>query len=57
MITIFKQILNNVLLYIDDILLFSLDTQSHIQLFHHFRGIIQQYGIMLVAKKIVIATT
>lgn len=51
MVTIFQPILNNALIYIDDILLFYPDQQSHLALLQQFKGIIHQYGIMLSKKK------
>ncbi|KAI3747086.1 hypothetical protein L6452_09531 [Arctium lappa] len=51
MVKIFEPILQNALVYIDDILLFSPDEDSHISLLFKFHSIIQQYGIMLSEKK------
>ena len=48
---IFHPILHSALLYIDDILLFSTDENSHTQLLHHFHDLLNQYGIMLSEKK------
>ena len=56
MTKIFSPIMENALIYIDDILLFSPDESSHrnlLQRFHHF---VQQYKIMLAEKKMTIAT-
>nr|GEY79063.1 putative reverse transcriptase domain, viral movement protein [Tanacetum cinerariifolium] len=51
MITIFEPILANTLVYIDDILLFSPDEQSHAELLSKFYSRITKYGIMLSEKK------
>lgn len=56
MVSIFEPILSNALIYIDDIFLFSPDTQSHLELLHHFSDILQQYDIMLSEKNMVLAT-
>ena len=48
--------MENALIYIDDILLFSLDESSHRNLFQRFHHIVQQYKIMLAEKKMTIAT-
>ena len=55
MIRIFKPLLHTALIYIDDILLFSSTKTEHIQLLQQFQSIIIQYGIMLSARKMVIA--
>lgn len=57
MVSIFQPILNNALIYIDDILLFSPDQQAHLDLLQAFMNIIQKYGIMLSRNKILIVTT
>ena len=57
MTKIFSPIMENALIYINDILLFSLDETSHRNLLERFHQIIQQYGIILVEKKMTIATT
>ncbi|GKB85333.1 putative reverse transcriptase domain, viral movement protein [Tanacetum coccineum] len=51
MITIFEPILANTLVYIDDILLFSPDEQSHAELLSKFYSLVAKYGIMLSEKK------
>ena len=56
MTKIFNPIMKNALIYIDDILLFSLDESSQRNLFERFHHIVQQYGIMLVEKKMTIRT-
>ena len=48
--------MENALIYIDDILLFSPDETSHKDLLQRFHHIIQQYGIMLAKKKMTITT-
>ena len=49
--------MENALIYIDDILLFSPDDDSHKDLLQRFHNIVQQYGIMLSEKKMTIAAT
>nr|GEZ12730.1 protein kinase-like domain-containing protein [Tanacetum cinerariifolium] len=51
MITIFEPILVNTLVYIDDILMFSPDEQSHAELLSKFYSLVTKYGIMLSEKK------
>ncbi|KAF8011959.1 hypothetical protein BT93_I0169 [Corymbia citriodora subsp. variegata] len=55
MCKIFEPILSNSQIYIDDILLFSHDEQSHCQLLTHFADIVKNYGIILSQKKMIIA--
>ncbi|GJV48319.1 putative reverse transcriptase domain, viral movement protein [Tanacetum coccineum] len=57
MITIFKPILANTLVYIDDILLFSPDEQSHAELLSKFYSLVAKYGIMLSEKKMEVGVT
>lgn len=57
MIQIFQPLLANALIYIDDILLYSPIEASHAQLLTEFHSIIQQYGVILSKKKMVIAQT
>ncbi|GJV52728.1 putative reverse transcriptase domain, viral movement protein [Tanacetum coccineum] len=57
MITIFELILANTLLYIDDILLFSPDEQSHAELLSKFYSLVTKYGIMLSEKKMEVGVT
>nr|GEW77007.1 putative zinc finger, CCHC-type [Tanacetum cinerariifolium] len=57
MITIFEPILANTLVYIDDILLFSLDEQSHAELLSKFYSLVTKYGIMLSEKKMEVGVT
>ena len=51
MIKIFELILHHALIYIDDVLLFSKDHDSHQQLLSNFLEIVETYGIMLSDKK------
>lgn len=46
----------NILIYIDDILLYSIDLESHIQLLHAFYSIAQTHGIILSKKKMILGT-
>ncbi|XP_057984608.1 uncharacterized protein LOC131169402 [Hevea brasiliensis] len=48
---IFDPILQSVLIYIDDILLFSKDVMAHKALLTTFQSIVESYGIMLSEKK------
>ena len=48
---IFGPILHHALVYIDDILLFSFDHESHQKLLLDFFHIVQAHGIMLSEKK------
>nr|GEY60997.1 putative reverse transcriptase domain, viral movement protein [Tanacetum cinerariifolium] len=57
MITIFEPMLANTLVYIDDILLFSLDEQSHAELLSKFYSLVTKYGIMLSKKKMEVGVT
>ncbi|KAJ9544619.1 hypothetical protein OSB04_024326 [Centaurea solstitialis] len=52
----FEPILNNTLVYIDDILLFSPDEESHVDLLSKFHSIVQEYE-MLSEKKMEIGVT
>ncbi|KAL4588678.1 hypothetical protein LXL04_001571 [Taraxacum kok-saghyz] len=51
MIRIFEPILENTLIYIDDILLFSPDEGSHMVLLSKFHDLVKRYGIMLSESK------
>ena len=51
MVKIFSPILHHVLVYIDDILLFSTNHQTHQKLLSDFLDIVQEHGIMLYEKK------
>ena len=55
MTKIFEPILENTLVYVDDILLFSKDIASHKKLLNEFFEIAYQHGIMLSEKKIQLA--
>nr|GEU78813.1 hypothetical protein [Tanacetum cinerariifolium] len=57
MITIFEPILANTLVYIDDILLFSPDEQSHAELLSKFYSLVTKYEIMLSEKKMEVGVT
>nr|GEW97190.1 putative reverse transcriptase domain, viral movement protein [Tanacetum cinerariifolium] len=57
MITIFKPILTNTLVYIDDILLFSSDEQSHAELLSKFYSLVTKDVIMLSKKKMEVGVT
>ena len=57
MTKIFSPIMENALIYINDILLFSPDETSHKNLLERFHQIVQQYEIMLAGKKMTIVTT
>ncbi|GJS31849.1 putative reverse transcriptase domain, viral movement protein [Tanacetum coccineum] len=57
MITIFEPILANTQVYIDDILLFSPDEQSHAELLSMFYSLVAKYGIMLSEKKMQVGVT
>lgn len=54
MIKIFRPLIKNALVYIDDILLFSQDESSHLRLLDQFYDLCQEYGIMLSEKKMMI---
>ena len=57
MIRVFKPLLDNALIYIDDILLFSPNENNHKQLSERFHKIWDQYGVMLSLRKSQIGTT
>ena len=54
MTRIFSPILSSILIYIDDLLLFSPDIESHVKLLTSFHDLVTQYGIMLSANKMII---
>ena len=54
MVTLFQPLLANVLIYVDDILLFSKDAESHERLLIEFYNLVKSRGIMLSEKKMVI---
>lgn len=51
MTRIFEPILSHALIYVDDILLFNKDKTSHHTLLSSFLKIVENYGIILSAKK------
>ncbi|XP_058208201.1 uncharacterized protein LOC131321216 [Rhododendron vialii] len=55
MIRVFASILSSALVYIDDILLFSLDIESHAVLLQIFYSLVQTHGIMLSKEKMFLA--
>ncbi|XP_027158389.1 uncharacterized protein LOC113760009 [Coffea eugenioides] len=55
MIRIFQPILHSILVYIDDILLFSNTFEEHLELLKDFHHLVKQYGIMLSEKKMFLA--
>jgi hypothetical protein len=55
MIRIFAPILSSALVYIDDILLFFPDIESHAVLLQTFHSLVQTHGIMLSEKKMLLA--
>ena len=50
----FQPLLTNALIYVDDILLFSKDEESHAKLLTEFYNLVQPQGIMLSEKKMVV---
>lgn len=57
MTRIFEPLFPNVLIYIDDIILFSKDVSSHLQLLRQFFPIVNQHGIMLSEKRVLSGKT
>nr|GFB43900.1 RNA-directed DNA polymerase homolog [Tanacetum cinerariifolium] len=57
MITIFEPIFANTLVYIDEILMFSPDEQSHAKLLSKFYSLVTKYRIMLSEKKMEVGMT
>ncbi|RDX74283.1 hypothetical protein CR513_45988, partial [Mucuna pruriens] len=55
MVRIFEPIMENTIIYIDDILIFSKDMDSHKKLLSKFFDIVNQHGIMLSERKIYLA--
>ncbi|KAK8494604.1 hypothetical protein V6N11_064766 [Hibiscus sabdariffa] len=55
MIKIFHPILDRALIYIDDVLMYSPDEESHTILLNQFKQLVLQYGIMLSERKMKIA--
>ena len=56
-VTLFLPILANALSYVDDILLFSKDVESHERLLTNYYNLVKSQGIMLSKKKMVIGQT
>ena len=54
MVTLFQPLLANTLIYVDDILLFSKDVESHEMLLTKFYNLVKSHGIMLLEKKMII---
>ena len=54
MVTLFQCLLTNALIYVDDILLFPKDEESHEKLLTEFYNLVKSQGIMLLEKKMVI---
>ena len=54
MVMLFQPLLANALIYVDDILLFSKDEESHAKLLTEFYNLVKSQGIMLSEKKMVI---
>ena len=57
MVTLFQHILANALIYVYDILLFSIDVESHERLLTEYYNLVKSQGIMLSKKKMVIEQT
>ena len=57
MCRIFQPILSSATIYIDNILLYSPDEESHCRLLEQFAEIVKKYGIMLSHKKMTIPQT
>ena len=54
---IFSSILDSTLVYMDDILLFSSDYYSHLELLKKFADLVRKNGTMLSQKKMQLAST
>ena len=57
MVTLFQPLLTNSLIYVDDILLFSKDADSHEKLLTEFYNLVKSQEIMLSEKKMVVSAT
>ncbi|RDX84614.1 hypothetical protein CR513_34316, partial [Mucuna pruriens] len=57
MIKIFEPIMENTIIYIDDILIFSKDMDTHKKLLDKFFNLVNQHGIMLSERKMYLAKT
>lgn len=55
MIRIFEPIISFVLVYVDDILIFSKTFEDHLSHLYKFAQIVESYGIMLFEKEMVLA--
>lgn len=55
MVRIFEPILSSTLVYIDDILLFSETFEKHITLLYDFAILVENAGVMLSGKKMILA--
>ena len=51
MVTLFQPLLANTLIYVDNILLFLKDVDSHEKLLIEFYNLVKSQGIMLLEKK------
>ena len=54
MVTLFQPLLTNALIYVDDILLFSKDEESHAKLLIEFYNLVKSQGIILSETKMAI---
>ena len=54
MVTLFQPLLTNALIYVDDILLFSKDEESHGKLLTEFYNLVKSQGKLLSEKKMII---
>ena len=54
MVMLFQPLLANALIYVDDILLFSKNEESHAKLLIEFYNLVKSQGMMLLEKKMVI---
>ncbi|KAL0009860.1 hypothetical protein SO802_004968 [Lithocarpus litseifolius] len=54
MVMLFQPLLTNALIYVDDILMFSKDAESHEKLLTEYYNIVKSQGIMLSEKKMII---
>ena len=54
MVTLFQPLLANALIYVDNILLFSKEADSHEKLLTQFYNLVKSQGVMLLEEKVVI---
>ena len=54
MTTIYGPLLSQALVYIDDILFFNSNTEAHKKLLAQFAEITEQYGVMLLERKMLV---